>query len=197
MFPLRRFAPTVPAESARNRAHTAGGSTTLQRRDEVRTSEEGRARLTFSGGEVTELGADTHVEVLELHQAPMSRGLVVFLALHQGKTMTRIRHMLFQGSRFVVETRVVSVEAHGTIFACDVLDTCEPVPTCTADTCVANPCTSATACVEDKCTNEACGPNKEGEQPSKCLGRVCVQDYDYKEPFCDVGEDIIDLDGYF
>ncbi|MBC7235775.1 MAG: LysM peptidoglycan-binding domain-containing protein [Chloroflexi bacterium] len=99
----------------------AGGSTTLQRGDQVRVNAEGRARLTFSGGEVIELGADTHLAVLELHQAPLSRGLVVILALQQGKTLTRIRHMLFQGSRFVVETQVATVEARGTVFECDVL----------------------------------------------------------------------------
>jgi hypothetical protein len=104
-----------------------GASTTMQRGDEVRTGAEGRARLTFSGGEVVELGSNTRIAILELYETPMSRGLVVLLALEEGQATTRIRHMLFQGSRFVIETRVATVEAGvgsnaGTLFECQVLN---------------------------------------------------------------------------
>jgi LysM repeat protein len=104
-----------------------GASTTMQRGDEVRTGAGSRARLTFSGGEVVELGSHTRVAILELHETPMSRGLVVFLALEEGHAATRIRHMLFQGSHFVIETRVATMEAGvgsnaGTLFECQVID---------------------------------------------------------------------------
>jgi hypothetical protein len=104
-----------------------GASTTMQRGDEVRTGAGSRARLTFSGGEVVELGSNTRVAILELHEtratgSSLSHGLVVFLALEEGHATTRIRHMLFQGSRFVIETRIATVEARGTLFECQVLD---------------------------------------------------------------------------
>ncbi len=104
-----------------------GASALMQRGDEVRTGAEGRARLTFSGGEVVELGHNTRVAILELHETratgpSLSHGLVVFLALEEGQVTTRIRHMLFQGSRFVIETRVATVEARGTLFECQVID---------------------------------------------------------------------------
>lgn len=98
----------------------AGEKGTLQRGDELRTGTDSKVRLTFSGGETTELGGNTHLTVLELYQAPVSRALVVSLALHKGKTLTRIRHVLLQGIKFVVETPVVTVQARGTVFQCDV-----------------------------------------------------------------------------
>jgi LysM repeat protein len=42
--------------------------------------------------------------------------------LHKGETLTRIRHMLFKGMRFTIETRVATVQARGTIFECALLD---------------------------------------------------------------------------
>lgn len=100
----------------------AGNVATLQRGDELRTTTETKARLTFSGEETTELEGEGHLAILELYQTPLSRALVVSLALHQGRSLTRIRHVLFQGSRFEIETRVATVEARGTVFRCDVLD---------------------------------------------------------------------------
>ena len=99
----------------------AGEKSTLQRGDELHTNADSRARLTFGGGETTELSGDTHLTILELYQAPVSRALVVSLALHQGKTLTRIRHVLLQGMKFEFETPVVTVQARGTVFQCDVL----------------------------------------------------------------------------
>jgi len=109
------------ADAGADPPRESGASTTLQRGDRIETGQAGRARLTFRGGEVTELSPGTSIEILELHQAPLSRGLVVLLALDGGQTLTRIRHMLFQGSRFAIDTRVVTVEAKGTVFQCDVL----------------------------------------------------------------------------
>ena len=99
----------------------AGEKSTLQRGDELRTGTDSKARLTFPGGETTELGSDTHLTILELYQAPVSRALVVSLALHEGKTLTRIRHVLLQGMRFEIETPMVVLQARGTVFQCDVL----------------------------------------------------------------------------
>jgi hypothetical protein len=99
-----------------------GRSVTLHVGDEVRTAAGSRAKLTFAGGETTELGPGTHLGILELEQAPESRALVATLALYEGQTLTRIRHMLFHGMRFQVETRVATVTAQGTIFQCDVVD---------------------------------------------------------------------------
>ncbi len=99
-----------------------GKKTTLQSGDGVRTTAQGKARLTFVGGETVELGSETELTILELHQSPLSRALVATLALHGGKTLTRIRHMLFQGMRFTIETRVATVQARGTIFEYNLVD---------------------------------------------------------------------------
>lgn len=109
------------ADAGSNPPLKAGEKSTLQRGDELRTSVDSKAKLTFSGGETTELGSNTHLTILELYQAPISRALVVSLALHEGKTLTRIRHVLLQGMRFVIETPVVTIQARGTVFQCDVL----------------------------------------------------------------------------
>jgi len=98
----------------------AGDTTTLQRGDEVRTGPQARAKLTFSGGETMELGGETRLTILDLYQSSVSRALVAVLALHEGKTLTRIRHLLLQGMRFEVETPVVTVQVRGTVFECDV-----------------------------------------------------------------------------
>ncbi|MHB0859299.1 MAG: LysM peptidoglycan-binding domain-containing protein [Anaerolineae bacterium] len=94
---------------------------TLQRGDEVRTSVAGKSRLTFPGGETCELGSSTDVQILELYQAPVSKALTVVLALNEGKTTTRIRHMLLPGMKFQIDTPVATVQAKGTFFRCDVL----------------------------------------------------------------------------
>jgi LysM repeat protein len=99
-----------------------GQTLPLQRGDQVMTGAGGRAKLTFPGGETTELGANTDLSILELHESSVSRTLVVALALQQGSTLTRIRHMLLQGMRFEIETPAASVGARGTVFRCDVLD---------------------------------------------------------------------------
>ena len=101
---------------------SAGEKTVLQRGDEVRVGPESRAELTFNDQETVELDADTHIGILDLHQSPMSRDLVVILALHEGKTLTRIRSMLFQGARFEIETKVATVRARGTVFGCDIVE---------------------------------------------------------------------------
>lgn len=100
----------------------AGQTTTIQRGDEVCTGSEAKATLTFSAEESAELGSGTRLTILDLHQSPFSRALVVILALHEGETLTRIRHTLFRGMEFRIETRVVTVEARGTIFQCNVVD---------------------------------------------------------------------------
>jgi len=100
----------------------AGERTVLQRGDEVRVGPESRAELAFNDQGTVELDADTHIGILDLHQSPMSRDLVVILALHQGKTLTRIRSMLFQGARFEIETKVATVRARGTVFGCDIVE---------------------------------------------------------------------------
>jgi hypothetical protein len=99
----------------------AGDKVALQRGDEVRTRADAKAKLTFSGGETTELSSDTYLTILELYQAPVSRALVVSLALHEGKTLTRIRHVLLHGMKFEIETPAVTLLARGTVFQCDVL----------------------------------------------------------------------------
>jgi hypothetical protein len=99
-----------------------GQTTRLQRGDAVYTGADGRAKLTFGGGETTDLAPNTHVTILDLHQSPLSRALVTILALHKGQVLTRIRHMLFQGMRFEIETRVATFQAKGTIFDCTVID---------------------------------------------------------------------------
>jgi hypothetical protein len=110
------------ADADTDRPLRAGASTTMQRGDEVRTGAGARARLTFSGGEVVELEGNTRIAILDLYEMPVSRSLVVSLALEEGQVLTRIRHMLLQGSRFTIETRVATVEARGTLFECQVVD---------------------------------------------------------------------------
>lgn len=98
-----------------------GQALSLQRGDRVLTGTGARAKLTFPGGETTEIGSNTDLQILELHETSVSRTLVVVLALQQGSTLTRIRHMLLQGMRFEIETPAASVGARGTVFRCDVL----------------------------------------------------------------------------
>lgn len=98
-----------------------GKQATLQSGDGIKTAPEAKAKLTFASGETVELGSGTELTILELYQSPISRALVTTLALHKGETLTRIRHMLFKGMRFTIETRVTTVQARGTIFECDLL----------------------------------------------------------------------------
>ena len=98
-----------------------GKKATLQSGDGIKTAPEAKAKLTFASGETVELGSGTELTILELYQSPISRALVTTLALHKGETLTRIRHMLFKGMRFTIETRVATVQARGTIFECDLL----------------------------------------------------------------------------
>jgi len=99
-----------------------GESATLQRSDRVQTNADGKARLTFSGGETTELGTNTSLDILEQHQTAVSRSLVVVLALDEGRTLTRIRHMLFQDMQFQIQTAVAAAQASGTVFRVDALE---------------------------------------------------------------------------
>ena len=114
-------AAIVRADAGADAPVVAGEMTSLQRGDEISTSSDGQARLTFGGGETAELGPNTRLELLELYLSPMTRGLVAVLALHQGGVLARIRHVLFRGMRFEVQTPVVTVAARGTAFRCDLL----------------------------------------------------------------------------
>lgn len=118
---LSGTATVIRADAGSDPPLQSGGASILQAGDEVRTSSESKAKLTFSGGETVELGSETHLTVLELHQNPVSRALVAVLALHRGNTLTRIRHVLFQGMRFEIETAVATVQARGTVFQVDAL----------------------------------------------------------------------------
>lgn len=99
-----------------------GGSAELGRGDEALTAPGARAKVSFGDDESIELGSATRLTILELHQSPTARALVAIMALHEGETLTRIDHTLLQGSRFVIETRVATIEAQGTIFECNVID---------------------------------------------------------------------------
>ena len=99
-----------------------GQIVTLQRGDEVETAPDARAKLTFGKEETAELAGGTQVTILDLYESAMSRSQVTILALHQGELLTRIPHVLFQGSRFLIETRIATVEAKGTVFTCGILD---------------------------------------------------------------------------
>ncbi|MBC7315914.1 MAG: LysM peptidoglycan-binding domain-containing protein, partial [Chloroflexi bacterium] len=76
----------------------------------------------FGEGETIALGAQTHFAILELYRSPIVRGLMVSLALYQGKTVVRLPHWRPEGMRVAIETRIATVEASGTVFQCDVLD---------------------------------------------------------------------------
>lgn len=115
-------ATVTRADAAPIPALKSGESATLQRSDHIQTSTDGKAKLTFSGGETTELGASTALSILELYQTPVSRALVVVLALDEGRTLTRIRHMLFQDMQFQVQTAVATAQASGTVFRVDALE---------------------------------------------------------------------------
>jgi len=112
---------TVTLADAGEAQLKAGQSRGLQRGDGVRTGPGATAKLTFPGGETTELGAETRLSLLELHQSSVSRTLVVVIALERGSTLTRIRHMLLQGMRFEIETPLATVSVRGTVFQCNVL----------------------------------------------------------------------------
>jgi len=99
----------------------AGGDATLEPGDEVQTSADSQAKLTLSGGETIELKGQTHLGILELYQTPVTRALVAVFALHEGKTLSRIRHALFEGSRYEIQMNTATVQAGGTIFECDAL----------------------------------------------------------------------------
>jgi len=100
----------------------AGEEAIVQRGDRIRTGPGSSAKLSFSGGETTELGALTDLSLLELHASPLSRALVVEMALEQGLALSRIRHMFLQGMRFEVQTKAATFEAKGTVFECQVVD---------------------------------------------------------------------------
>lgn len=119
---LNEEATVTRADAGADPPLQEGKKATLQSGDSVRTAPGGKAKLTFISSETVELGGETELTILELHQSPISRALVATLALHEGETLTRIRHMLFKGMRFAIETRVATVQARGTIFECNLLD---------------------------------------------------------------------------
>ena len=100
----------------------AGAATRLQRGDELRLTQEALARLLFGDGEEMTLSDEAHLEILELHRSPLTRGLVATLALHQGKIYSDLRTLTRQGTQYIIETRVATVRASGTAFACEMLD---------------------------------------------------------------------------
>jgi hypothetical protein len=99
----------------------AGEKTTLQRGDEVRTGTAARARLTFVGGDTTDLESETRLTILESYQAPMSRALVAVLALDEGKALTRLRTAVAQDGKFELQTPVATFQTRGAVFECDAL----------------------------------------------------------------------------
>lgn len=99
----------------------AGRSASLQRGDAVQTSADGSAKLTLSGGETLELQGAARLSVLELHREPVTRALVAVFALHEGKTLSRVRHGMFQGMRYEIQMNTATVAARGTAFRCDAL----------------------------------------------------------------------------
>lgn len=118
----RGEATVLRADAASGPPVKAGGVTTLQRGDEVRTTQDARATLSFGDNEATELQGQVRVSVIELHRSQMTRALVAVLALHEGRTYARLRPTLLQGLKFEIETPVATVVVRGTVFQCDVLD---------------------------------------------------------------------------
>ncbi len=114
-------ATVTRADAGTELALAAGHSASLQRGDAVQTSAEGSAKLTLSGGETLELQGATRVSVLELYREPVTRALVAVFALHEGKTVSRVRHGMFQGMRYEIEMNTATVKARGTAFRCDAL----------------------------------------------------------------------------
>lgn len=100
----------------------AGTTTTLQRGDMVQVGPAAKVQLVFEGGETVDLGNGTRVTLIESHLAAVSRSLIAVLALHEGQVLTQIKHTLFSGMRFEIETAVVTVHARGTLFRVDVIE---------------------------------------------------------------------------
>jgi hypothetical protein len=99
----------------------AGERSTLQRGDEVRTGTAAKGRLTFTGGDTSDLDSETRLTILESYQAPMSRALVAILALDEGKALTRLRASASQDGKYELQTPVATFQTHGAIFECDAL----------------------------------------------------------------------------
>ncbi len=116
---LTGTATVTRADAGSDAPLQAGNTSSLQAGDEVLTGPDSKAKLTLSTGETVELGDNTHLTVLELYENPMTRAPVAVMGLHAGKTYTRIRHVLFQGMRFEIETAVATIQARGTEFEVD------------------------------------------------------------------------------
>jgi hypothetical protein len=119
---LQGQAVVTRADAGEDPPYATGSTTRLQRGDEVRLGQDGQATLVLGEGEEVTLSNGAHLAILELYRSPLTRGLVATLALHRGKTYSDLRHPKVQGMQFLIETRVASVQASGTAFACDVLD---------------------------------------------------------------------------
>lgn len=110
------------ADAGEDPPYAAGAATRLQRGDELLLGQGALTRLSFGEGEELILSGGAHLEILELHRSPLTRGLVATVVLHQGKTYSDLRTPARQGTQYVIETRVATVQASGTAFACEVLD---------------------------------------------------------------------------
>lgn len=110
------------ADAGEDPPYAATTTTRLQRGDELRLAPEALAQLSFGESEQMTLSGGAHLEILELHRSPLTRGLVATLALHRGKAYSDLRTLPRQGAQYAIETRVATVLASGTAFACDVLD---------------------------------------------------------------------------
>lgn len=112
-------ATIVRADAGAGSPLKAGEATTLQGGDQVLTGSDARVRLAFKGGATTELGSNTRLTLLELYESPFTRAPTAVLALHEGRTLTRVEQVPLRGGHFEIETAAISVQARGTLFQCD------------------------------------------------------------------------------
>jgi hypothetical protein len=81
--------------------------------DRVRTGPGAAARLTYFEGSVTEVGADTLLQVERLGRSP-SGGIVVELVQSVGTTLSRVVHLVDPQASFEVQTPAATVFVRGT-----------------------------------------------------------------------------------
>lgn len=112
-------ATVVRADAGAGSPLKAGEATRLQTGDQVLTGSDARVRLAFKGGATTELGSNTRLTLLELYESPFTRALATVLALHEGRTLTRVEQVPLRGGRFELQTAAISVQARGALFQCD------------------------------------------------------------------------------
>ncbi len=112
-------ATVVRADAGAGSPLKAGEATTLQGGDQVLTGPDARVRLAFKGGATTELGSNTRLTLLELYASPFTRAPAAVLALHEGRTLTRVDQAPLRGGRLEMETAAISIQARDTLFQCD------------------------------------------------------------------------------